>query len=89
MAHVSRVSARHHCSWARAAHDHAACAVGGAGRGAWCAGRAVARLCELWLTVGEVIVEVGTVKTAELCCVLHRMRLRSDDVAVDVQAVRA
>jgi hypothetical protein len=49
----------------------------------------VARLCELWLTVGEVIVEVGTIETAELCCVLHRMRLRSDDVAVDVQAVRA
>ena len=36
-----------------------------------------------------MVVEVGTVQTAELRCVLHRVQLRSDDVAVDVQAVCA
>ena len=49
----------------------------------------MARLCELRLAVGEVLVEVGTVQPAELNCVLHRVRLRSNDVTVDVQAVRA
>lgn len=48
-----------------------------------------ARLCELRLAAGQVVVEVGTVETAELRCVLHRVQLRSDDVTVDVQAVCA